>query len=73
MEYLLEDLSQFEDDPISFMEWLNSEGFIDIEDKKCKKCGSELQIRGIFTYSFIFFYNYQLCFKNIPTAKMEQF
>ena len=48
MEYRLEDLNQFEDDPLAFMEWLNSEGFIDIDNKKCNKCGSKMQLRGNF-------------------------
>jgi hypothetical protein len=45
MEYTLHDLEEFDDD-IDFVQWLQEEGFVNLEGVLCDYCGTEMELQG---------------------------
>lgn len=48
MQYQIDALAEYADDPLLFARWMNQEGFISLDDRRCKKCHSPLRL-GYFT------------------------
>jgi hypothetical protein len=46
-EYTMDQLVNFDDDPLLFARWLGDEGFLKLKDQECKYCHGELRLQCI--------------------------